>query len=113
MKYFVLFIFIAGLIFCISKLSREKEPTPIINKDESYYMQELKKLSEKCIDGNTLHTKSLKEKIRLNIPSKYYVHVRIYESADGNYSVEYACIDTTLPEREELLEKAKQAMAGK
>lgn len=112
MKYFVLLIFIAALIFCFYMLSREK-PEPIINKDESYYMQKLKKLSEKCRDGAVLDQNCLNKKVKMNIPSKYYVHVRIYKSADESYGIEFACIDTTLPEREELLKEARQNMAGK
>jgi len=57
MKYFVLFIFIAGLIFCIFKLNREKEPEPFVDKDESYYMQVLKKLSKKCVEINNIYSK--------------------------------------------------------
>jgi hypothetical protein len=112
MKYFSLFIFLSVLIFIFFSLSREKKPILLVNTDDDrYYMEKLKKITNECREGFKIDRSCLNEMIKMNIPSKYYVHVRYYED-DKVEGIEFACIDTTLSKNEELLKKAKKLMAG-
>lgn len=86
------------LIFC-----GEKEETYVI-KDERYYMEKLKIYTAQCARGTQINTKCLNKKIKKNIPSKYYVHVRSFKDDKGNIGWEFACIDTTKYGHEEDLD---------
>ena len=77
--------------------------TEVVILDENYYMEEIKSYAKQCgFDVNCMNNK-----IRNNIPKKYYVHVRRIK-----VGWEFACIDTTLPGHKEELKKARYAAMG-
>lgn len=104
MKYSFLFLIL--FTFC------GKEESYVI-KDERWYMGELKRYAGECARrNNQIDENCLNKKIKKNIPSKYYVHVRTYKDDKGNIGWEFACIDTTRYGHEEELEKALKTAAG-
>ena len=104
MKRFLILILI---VFCYC--SKEKS---FIIKDERYYLEEIKRYISQCDRSNTeINYNCLSNKIKNNIPNKYYVHVRLFKNKDG-FGWEFSCIDTTLPGHEEELKKALKAAAG-
>jgi len=75
---------------------------------DKYYMAKLKTIAEKC----GYEPGCINAKARKSIPSKYYIHVRLYRSSATQTYWAFACIDTTKPGHEEELQKALKAAAG-